>query len=74
MSKDDFHDALRISLHRSPFVPFDVILRDGRHLLFREPLLVFDDGAASFIDPVDGALVEFVHDQVVDIDSLRQDA
>jgi hypothetical protein len=30
------------------------------------PPVVFCDGAASFIDPTDGALVDFFHNQVKD--------
>jgi hypothetical protein len=55
---------LREHLHRKPFVPFVVELREGRWLAIKQPPVVFDHGAASFIDPVDGALVEFTHKEV----------
>jgi hypothetical protein len=64
MAKNEFHKRLREFLHRQPFVPFFVQFRDGNRLVIKKPPVVFDDGAASFIDPVDGALVEFFHDEV----------
>lgn len=64
MNKKGFHKRLRELLHREPFVPFTVEFRDGRHLLVKKTPVVFDDGIASFIDPRDGSLVDFAHDQV----------
>ncbi len=74
MAKDEFHALLREYLHRQPFSPFAVALRDGRRLLIKQPQLVFCDGAASFIDPDDGALVEFFHDEVQSFGLLEQEA
>ncbi len=64
MSKKEFHDRLRQLLHREPFQPFTVNLRDGRQILIKKPPVVFDDGAASFIDLEKEALVDFYHDEV----------
>lgn len=74
MSKDEFHACLRLLLARQPFVPFDVELRDGRRITVQQLPVVFSDGAASFIDPSDGALVEFWHDEVQVLGSLEQGA
>jgi hypothetical protein len=64
MSKDEFHAFLRQFLQHQPFIPFTVELRDGRRLVVKQPPVVFSDGAASYIDPADGALVDFCHEEV----------
>jgi hypothetical protein len=73
MTKHEFHDRLRQLLHREPFVPFAVELRDGGRIVVERPPVVFADGAASFIDPTDGALVEFFHKQVKDFSALEKE-
>ena len=73
MSKNDFHNQLREHLHRKPFLPFVVELRDGRRIKIKQPPVVFADGAASFIDPADDALVEFAHDEVKKFGLLEQE-
>jgi hypothetical protein len=74
MTKDEFHAQLRQLLHREPFAPFFVELRDGRRLVIKQPSLVFCDGAASFIDLEEEALVEFYHDEVQTFGFLEQGA
>jgi hypothetical protein len=74
MAKDEFHALLRQYLQREPFFPFTVSLRDGRRFVIKQPPAVFCDGAASFIDPDDGALVEFFHDEVQVFGRLEQEA
>ena len=64
MSKNEFETALRQYLDRNPFQPFVVRMTDGRRLAIQNPPVVFCDGAASYIEPDDGALVEFFHDEV----------
>ena len=64
MAKDEFETCLRQYLERRPFQPFVIELTDGRRLVIKQLPVVFSDGAASFIDPADGALVDFSHDQV----------
>jgi hypothetical protein len=74
MSKDEFHSELRQFLNHQPFNPFTVEMRDGRRLAVMKPQVVFCDGAASFIDPEDGSLVDFFHDEVQQIRELEQGA
>lgn len=74
MSKEEFHAQLRQYLHREPFAPFVVELSDGRRLVIKRPPVVFCDGAASYIDPEDGALVDFFHDEVQTFGLLEQGA
>jgi len=64
MVKDEFHSKLRQFMHQEPFVPIAVDLADGRRLVIRKPPVVFSDGAASYIDPQDGALVDFFCEDV----------
>jgi hypothetical protein len=64
--------SLRDYLNRDPFKPFVVRMTDGRRLAIPRPPVVFCDGAASFIEPDDGALVEFFHDEVQAFGSLEQ--
>ena len=74
MSKEEFHARLREFLGRQPFAPFVVELRDGRRLVVKQPPVVFSDGAASFIDPADGALVDFRQEEVQTFGFLEQGA
>lgn len=74
MTKNDFHERLRELLHREPFVPFAVDLRDGGRIVVKRPPVAFSDGWASFIDPVDGALVDFSHRQVKTMTPLEKEA
>jgi hypothetical protein len=74
MNKDEFDNRLREFRQRRPFVPFTVELQDGRHLAVKQPQFVFEEGAASFIDPDDGALVEFAHDEVKTMGFLEQES
>jgi hypothetical protein len=74
MTKEEFHARLLEFLQHQPFAPFVVELRDGRRLIVRQPPVVFSDGAASFIDPEDGALVDFFHDEVQTFGFLEQGA
>jgi hypothetical protein len=64
MSKDEFETSLREHLNREPFSPFVVNTTDGRRIVIDVPQVVFCDGDASFIDAIEGALVEFSNDQV----------
>lgn len=64
MSKKEFHNRLFEFMHREPFVPFVVRLREGDDILIKQPPIVWCEGAASFIDLDDGALVDFVHTNV----------
>jgi hypothetical protein len=73
MTKDEFEACLRQFLDREPFRPFVVHLTDGRRLVIQHPPVVFCDGAASYIDPVDGALVDFFHDEVQTLGPLEQE-
>ncbi|MBI1832730.1 MAG: hypothetical protein HYR84_14915 [Planctomycetes bacterium] len=73
MSKDEFHARLRQFVHRQPFVTIGVDLNDGRCLLIRKPPVIFSDGAASFIDPQDGALVDFCCEDVHNIRLIEQE-
>ena len=73
MSKNEFEGSLRQYLDRDPFQPFVVKLSDGRRLAIQNPPVVFCDGAASYIDPEDGALVDFFHDQVQTFGPLEQE-
>jgi hypothetical protein len=74
MTKDEFHASLREFLHRKPFAPFVVELRDGRRLVIKEPAVAFSDGGAGYIDPEDGALVDFSHEEVLTFGFLEQEA
>ena len=74
MSKDEFLAKLRQFVHREPFAPFVVELRDGRRIVIKQLPLAFSDEAASFIDPEDGALVDFYHDEVGSFGLLEQEA
>ncbi len=74
MSKKEFHNRLVEYMHREPFVPFVVKLRGGLEIVIKKPPVVWDDGAASFIDlDGDGALVEFLHYQVKSFEVLHQE-
>jgi hypothetical protein len=73
MTKDEFDASLRQFRHRRPFVPFAIELQDGRNLVIRKPEFVFEDGAASFIDPEDGALVDFFHEEVRSMGLVQQE-
>jgi hypothetical protein len=64
MAKNEFETCLRQYLERKPFQPFVVELTDGRRLMVKQLPVVYSDGAAGFIDPADGALVDFSHDEV----------
>jgi hypothetical protein len=74
MAKTAFHNRLRELLHQEPFRPFVVEYRDGRRLVINRPPVVFADGVASFIDPKDGALVDFSHDEVKAMVVLQEEA
>lgn len=65
IDRDQFDEALRQLTRRETFVPFCVELETGEKIWVRQPVLAFGGGAASFIDPDDGALVGFSHEQVV---------
>ena len=73
MTKDQFEATLREYLDREPFRPFVVHLNDGRHLVISQPPVVFCDGAASYLDPVDDTLVDFFHDEVRTFGPLEQE-
>lgn len=72
MTKNQFEDTLRQYLGNDPFVPFVVELADGREIVIRQPPVVFCDGAASFIDPGSGALVDFFHSEATLFRDLTQ--
>lgn len=61
-----FEDTLRTLVRNDPFIPFTVQRDDGRVLTVLEPVVVFCDGAASYISS-DDELVEFTHENVVAI-------
>ena len=73
MSKKEFHNQLREWLHREPFRPFVVRLRDGRDIVIKKPPVVFADGAASFIDFENEALVDFYHNEVKSFELLEKE-
>jgi hypothetical protein len=73
MTKNEFETSLRQFLHHEPFRAFVVQLTDGRRLVIHQPPVVFCDGAASYIDPVDSALVDFFHDEVQTFGPLEQE-
>ena len=73
MTKNEFETTLRQFLPREPFRPFVVHLLDGRDILVKELPVVFADGAASFIDPEEEALVEFFHDTTKSFGPLEQE-
>ena len=60
-------------IYREPFVPFVVNLRDGRQIVIKQLPVVFADGAASFIDFENEALVEFFHNEVKTFAVLEQE-
>jgi hypothetical protein len=64
MSKNEFETFLRRYLEHRPFQPFVVELTDGRRVVVKQPPVAYSDGAASFIEPSTGALVDFSHDEV----------
>ena len=64
MTKEKFEISLREYLERRPFQPFVVELRDGRRLMVKQLPVAYSDGGAGFIDPSDGALVDFTHEEV----------
>jgi hypothetical protein len=64
MSSDEFYASMQKFMQRRPFVPFVVELKDGRRLVIKKPKVAFNDEGAGFIDPEDGALVDFLHDEV----------
>ena len=73
MNKNEFEASLRQFLDREPTLPFVVNLTDGRRLVIHHPPVVFCDGAASYIDPADNALVDFFHDEVQTFGPLEQE-
>jgi hypothetical protein len=73
MNKSEFEASLRQFLDREPFLPFVANLTDGRRLVIHRPPVVFCDGAASYIDPVDSALVDFFHEEVQSFGPLEQE-
>jgi hypothetical protein len=68
-----FDESLRQLLGTEHFVPFCVELADGQRIWIRQPVLAFGGGAASFIDPENGALIGFSHDQVTGFHSAGQE-
>src|SRR5689334_5009787 len=72
MTIQDFERCLLQNLHRQPFLPFAVELTDGRRIIVKQLPVVYADGGAGFIDPDDGALVDFVHDEVSSFALLEQ--
>ena len=62
---NEFDVTLRRLLKKDTFVPFFVKLDDGQHIHIRQPALAFGGGHACFLDPEDGAMVGFSHQQVV---------
>ena len=74
MSQDEFYSQLRQLVHREPFVPFVVQLRDGTRLVIKQPHVAFDPEGAGYVDLDDGALVDFTHDEVTSFGLLEQGA
>jgi hypothetical protein len=74
MTKEQFYAQLQQFVHRQPFAPFVVDLRDGRRLEIKQLPVVFGDDGAGYIDPEDGALVDFSNDEVVCFGFLEQGA
>lgn len=68
-----FDDTLRKLLQKETFEPFYVELEGGQKIWIRQPVLAFGGGAASFIDPDDGALIGFSHEQVIGFHSQGQE-
>jgi hypothetical protein len=70
---NEFDLTLRQLLKKESFVPFYVELNDGRRILISRPALAFGGGSASLIDPEDGALVSFSHEQVIGFHETGQE-
>jgi hypothetical protein len=68
-----FDETLRQLLRRETFAPFRVELEGGQRILICQPVLAFGGGSASFIDPEDGALVGFNHQQVTGFSGAGQE-
>jgi hypothetical protein len=65
LTPEEFDQTLRQWVKRDIFIPFIVELDDGSEILIRQPSVAFGGGSAAFIDPIEEALVDFSHDQVV---------
>lgn len=74
MTREQFYSQMRQFIHRQPFVPFIVDLRDGQRLVIKQPNVAFGEEGAGFIDPEDGALVDFSCDDVTSFGVLEQGA
>lgn len=73
MTKDEFENTLEKNLHRQPFQPFVVELTSGRRIVIKKLPVAHGGGGAGFIDPDDGALVDFVHNDVRSMGALEQE-
>ena len=62
-----FDETLRKLLDQVPFAPFVVELQNGAPILVRRPPVAYGGGSAAFIDPADGALIQFDHCKVIAI-------
>jgi hypothetical protein len=51
MDQDQFQQALRGFLHREPFFPFVIVLREGQSIVVDQPAVAFAGGAGVFITP-----------------------
>jgi hypothetical protein len=63
MVEEKFTQLLREFVHREPFVPFFVVLMDGRSIFIDSPSVAFAGPAALFVSDREG-LVDFSCDEV----------
>ena len=74
MTKQEFETQLLENVHCRPFRPFAVHLTNGGRIVVKKPPVVYSDGAASFIDLEQEALVEFFHDNTRSFEPLKKEA
>ena len=69
MTEELFTKMLREFIHRRPFIPFVVLLRDGTRLTIDSPSVVFSGPSATFMSE-DNGFVEFSCEQVQSMDII----
>ncbi len=69
MTREDFERTLRVYTRRKPFIPFTVLLTDGRRYVIDHPELTFNGSVAGCISETDG-LIDFSFDEVERFDIL----
>jgi hypothetical protein len=73
MNQELFQQTLRSFLQRVPFLPFVVVLRDGRKIAVDEPTVAFAGGAGVYFSP-EYDLHDFKCEDVRDIRLNTQEA